>query len=213
MMEGYTVYQKFGNQEDAADLVDLLKENSIDYKVESTSGDFNPSFVFTPEISVFVKTENIGLVDGLFVSQAPKDYYLFNFSDAELREVIEKKDEWSLFDYQCARKILSDKGIVVDEEAIREIEAKRIYELRQPDQSQKSWIIIGYTLILIGSLPGVFIGYSIWKGTKKLPNGEHVYRFSEGDRKHGKWITWISIALFIPIFLWRLWENIQQQMN
>ena len=212
-MEGYSVYQKFGNQEDAADLVDLLKKHSIDYKVESTSGEFNPSFVFTPEISVFVKSENIELVDDLFVSLAPADYYLFDFSDAELREVIEKKDEWSLFDYQCARKILSDKGIVVDEELIKEIESKRISDLRQPDKSQKSWIVIGYALILLGALPGIFIGYSIWKGTKALPNGEHVHRFSEGDRAHGKWITWISIALFIPLFLWKLYENIQQQMN
>ena len=212
-MEEFIVYQTFSNQEEAEDLVDLLKENSIDYKVESSSGAFNPSFVFTPEISVLISPLNVRLVNSLFVSQAPSDHYLFEFSDAELREVIEKKDEWSLFDYQLAQKILSDKGIVVDEEAIKEIETKRISELSQPEESQKSWIIIGYFLILLAALPGIFIGYSIWKGTKTLPNGEHVHRFSESDRQHGKWITWISVTLFIPIFLWRLWENIQQQMN
>lgn len=212
-MEDFVVYQSFTNQEEAEDLVDLLKENSIDYKVESSSGAFNPSFVFTPEISVLISPLNVRLVNSLFVSQAPKDYYLYDFSDAELQELIEKKDEWSLFDYQFAQSILLERGIVVDEEEINSLNSKRISELRQPEESQKSWIIIGYALILIGALPGIFIGYSIWKGTKTLPNGEHVHRFSEGDREHGKWITWISIALFIPIFLWKLWENIQQQMN
>jgi hypothetical protein len=212
-MEEFVVYQSFSNQEEAEDLVDLLKENSIAYKVESSSGAFNPSFVFTPEISVLVKSENIELVDDLFISQAPKDYYLFDFSDLELQEVIEKKDEWSLFDYQFAQKILLERGIVVNEAEIKSLNSKRISELSQPEESQKNWIILGYALILVGALPGIFIGYSIWKGTKTLPNGEYVHRFSEGDREHGKWITWISIALFIPIFLWKLWGNIQQQMN
>ena len=212
-MEDFIVYQTFSNQEEAEDLVDLLKENSIDYKVESSSGAFNPSFVFTPEISVLVSPLNLRLVDNLFVSQAPSDHYLFSFSDDELKEIIEKKDEWSSFDYQLAHKILSDKGIEVDEEAIKTLENQRIEELRQPEESQKSWIIIGYALILLGALPGIFIGYSIWKGTKTLPNGEHVHRFSESDRQHGKWITLISITLFIPIFLWRIWENIQQQIS
>lgn len=212
-MEDFTVYQTFTNQEEAADLVDLLKENSIDYKVESSSGAFNPSFVFTPEISVLISPLNVRLVNSLFISQAPNDYYLFNYSDAELQEIIEKNDEWNVFDYQLAQKILSDRGIVLDADKMDSITSKRISELSQPDESQKSWIILGYALILVGALPGIFIGYSIWKGTKTLPNGESVHRFSESDRTHGKWITWISIALFIPIFLWKFWGNIQQQMN
>lgn len=212
-MEDFIVYQTFTNQEEASDLVDLLKENTIDYKVESSSGAFNPSFVFTPEISVLISPLNVRLVDSLFVSQAPSDHYLFAFSDDELKGIIEKKDEWSSFDYQLAQKILSDKGILLDENTMKEIENQRIEELRQPEESQKSWIIIGYALILIGALPGIFIGYSIWKGTKTLPNGEKIHRFSESDRQHGKWITWISTALFIPFFIWRFMENIQQQMN
>lgn len=212
-MEDFIVYQTFINQEEASDLVDLLKENTIDYKVESSSGAFNPSFVFTPEISVLISPLNVRLVDSLFVSQAPSDHYLFAFSDDELKGIIEKKDEWSSFDYQLAQKILSDKGILLDENTMKEIENQRIEELRQPEESQKSWIIIGYALILIGALPGIFIGYSIWKGTKTLPNGEKIHRFSESDRQHGKWITWISTALFIPFFIWRFMENIQQQMN
>ncbi len=212
-MDDFTVYQTFTNQEEAAELVDLLKENSIDYKVESSSGAFNPSFVFTPEISVLISPLNVRLVNNLFVSQAPNDYYLFDYSDAELQEIIEKKDEWNLFDYQMAQKILSDRGIVLDSAKMDSITSKRISELSQPDESQTSWIIIGYALILAGAFPGIFIGYSIWKGKKILPNGKHVHRFSESDRTHGKWITWISIALFIPIFLWKFWGNIQQQMN
>lgn len=212
-MEDFTVYQTFTNQEEAADLVDLLKENSIDYKVESSSGAFNPSFVFTPEISVLISPLNVRLVNSLFISQAPNDYYLFNYSDSELQEIIEKNDEWNVFDYQLAQKILSDRGIVLDADKMDSITSKRISELSQPDESQKSWIILGYALILVGALPGIFIGYSIWKGTKTLPNGASVHRFSESDRTHGKWITWISMALFIPIFLWKFWGNIQQQMN
>lgn len=212
-MEDFTIYQTFTNQEDASDLVNLLKENSIAYKVESSSGEFNPSFVFTPEIKVLVKTENVELVNNLFFSQAPSDYYLFEFNDAELQEVIEKKDEWNLFDYQLAQKILIDRGVSLDEEKINSMASKRISELSQPDESQKSWIFIGYASILMGALPGIFIGRSIWKGMKALPDGTYVPRFSESDRQHGKRITWISIAFFVPIFLWKFWENIQQQMN
>jgi hypothetical protein len=44
------------------------------------------------------------------IAHAEDDYYLFEFSDAELNEILSKPDEWGDFDYQLAQQLLRERG-------------------------------------------------------------------------------------------------------
>jgi len=122
------------------------------------------------------------------INEIDKDYYLFEFSDDELYEILVKSDVWSAFDYTLAQKLLKDRGKPVDDVLINSLKNKRLKDLSEPDGNQKYWIIGGYIFSILGGFLGLLIGYLIWTAKKTLPNGEKVYSHNENDRKHGKYI-------------------------
>jgi hypothetical protein len=108
--------------------------------------------------------------------------------------VLEKADEWSPFDVSLAQKILTDRGKPVSDAELKSIHNQRIEELKAPEPSQKTWIIIGYVAAFLGGVLGLFIGWHLFNHKKTLPNGEKVYGHTESDRKQGKIIFYISLV-------------------
>jgi hypothetical protein len=62
------------------------------------------------------------------------DYYLLAFSDEELLEIDLKPDEWGLFDYQLAKKLLRERGKEIREEDAEQLKKARNKTLAKPDQ-------------------------------------------------------------------------------
>jgi hypothetical protein len=222
----FITYQKFNDIALANELAELLEEHSIIYLVEEDSLTFNPSFALNDELSkdyaVKIKAKDFEQVNELLKQQAnenfgevEKDYYLFDFTDDELKDVVVKADKWSAFDVQLARKLLAERGKAVSDSEIADIEEKRIEELKEPEPSQLTWVILGY-IIAIGSLAmpffisiiGLFIGWYLKSSKKTLPNGERVYEYSERDRWHGAVIFYISIAALILSVIYRVTREI-----
>ena len=123
----------------------------------------------------------------------PKDYYLLNFSDEELYDVVKKRDEWGALDVALAKKILKRKGkeITVSEE--KDLKNQRINELSKPDASSNFWIIIGYVISLLGGFIGIIWGMFLFQYKKTLPNGQRINGYSESQRWHGVFITIIGV--------------------
>lgn len=142
-----------------------------------------------------------------------KDHYLFEFKDEELYEILLKPDEWSTHDYTLARKILEQRGVVVDEGLLKSLRKERIKELAQPEKGQRVWIATGYIMVLLGLVFfyawffGLIIGYFLWKSKKTLPNGERIYTYSLTDRTQGRMIFVLSLIL-LPIYLVIFWTEI-----
>ena len=135
--------------------------------------------------------ENLNNVD--------ENYYLYEFSDEELIEIVLKKEEWNKFDYLLAQKILKDKGKEINSDLLNVIEKQKIEELTREEKLPKMWIYFGYFFAVIGGFLGVLIGYYIMTYKRTLSNGESVYLYKKEDRKQGQNILICSI---IGIAFW-----------
>jgi hypothetical protein len=205
--------RSFTSLDDAEELVKLLKKNDFYAEItEDSGGNLDKSFegeTMLQGFEVVIAPENKAYVEKILLEQAkqliaeiPSDYYLFQFSDDELIEVIVKNNEWSEFDVALSQKILTDRGIDVKTLNISEKREERIEELSEPEGGQTFWIIIGYVSALIGGFFGLLIGYFLWKTMRKIPDGTKVPNYHETVRSHGKNIFFISLIIFpVSVFL------------
>ena len=203
MEDNFATYRKFIFKDDSLDLIEILKEHKIDFilsdnssRLDSTFGndDNTKQFALKIERANFKKVEE--LEEDLIsksLDNVNKDYYLFEFSDEELIEIVLKSEEWNKFDYLLAQKILKERGKEVNLDLIKAINKRRIDDLKTEEASPKWLIYIGYLFSVLGGFIGIFIGLYLMNYKKTLPNGETIYGFGTEDRKSGKNVFICSI--------------------
>jgi len=228
----FITYQKFNDPALADELAGQLEQHGIAYQIEEQSLTFNITFVLNDplqkEYAVKIKSADFEKVNQLLkddenknIEDVDKDYYLFSFTDDELIDVVTKADEWSAFDVVLARKLLTERGKDISEAAISVINEQRLEELKKPESSQLSWIIVGY-LIALGDITiafgviiwpffvcaiGLFIGWHLASYKKTLPDGERVFGYNQTDRMHGKRIFYLGITVFVLSLAYLLFKN------
>ena len=205
MTESYSIFKKFPTLEQANELKELLKENGIESLLADNIPPVDVTFsgnTLQNEFEVRIKQSDFKKAEEILeknaeklIDQIDKDYYLFEFTDEELYEILLKSDEWNAFDYSLAQKILKQRGKSVDKELLNSLKNERLRDLAKPEENQKPWIIAGYVFSLLGGFLGLIIGYFLWTSKKTLPNGQKVYSYSANDRKHGKYIFYIGLII------------------
>jgi hypothetical protein len=205
----YLTFQKYQDPELAKEIARLLHENKIEFEIEDHNQFFDPSFAnnkVDPNIILKLKPEDFKRADYILhkyyaqqLDSVDKEYYLFDFSDDELEEIISKPDEWGKFDYQLAQRILKERGKEVNPNEIEYLKIQRINDLSKPEATSKFWIILGYVSAILGGVLGFIIGWVLAHFKKTLPNGQRVYNYVESVRKHGKIIFYLS---FVGLILW-----------
>ena len=215
MSDNFTSFRKYPDASQAKGLEQFLKDNNIEclyidnsprlgtafggemqkeYEIQIQQPDFEKATLLLEELA---KEE---------VNQLPDDYYLLEFTDDELIDVVVKKDEWNEFDYLLAIRLLKERGKTIDEEHISALNKKRIEDLAKPEKDQTAWIVAGYAFALMGGLLGLITGYVIWTADKTLPNGQKVYTYSKRDRKHGKRIVIVSLIVLPVLVAYRIFR-------
>lgn len=167
MPEQFLVFQKFTHQSEAEEIIELLRAENIPYELEGTRAPFDPTFAFTsyePELERKIQQGDFEKANAVLnrhyqqlTGQVPADYYLYNFSDQELRDVIYKRDEWGHFDYVFARQLLATRGSAVSSSVEEESASQRLAELKKPSRLGIYWIVVGYILAVVGSLRCLFL--------------------------------------------------------
>jgi hypothetical protein len=205
MTENYSIFKKFPTLEQANELKELLKENGIASLLADNIPPVDVTFsgnTLQNEFEVRIKQSDFKKAEEILeknaenlIDQIDKDYYLFEFADEELYEILLKSDEWNAFDYTLAQKILKQRGKSVDKELLNSLKNERLRDLAKPEENQKPWIIAGYIFSLLGGFLGLIIGYFLWTSKKTLPNGQKVYSYSVNDRKHGKYIFYLGLII------------------
>jgi REP element-mobilizing transposase RayT len=214
-----SIFRKSINKAIIEEIAFVLEDNHIPFKLVDNEKYFDATFVNNAskieyqimiDRSDFEKAEEI-MTDYYSKNMViPEDYYLKEFSDNELKEIIYKKDEWNEFDYEVAKKLLAERGIIISDIEINQINSERLESLKKnydkPDDV-KNLITFGYIFAVIGCLASFFMGFllfisygislAILKSKKQLPNGERVYYFNKEDRRHGKRILMISIVFTV----------------
>jgi hypothetical protein len=203
----YSVYKKYFEVEQAEALADLLKRHNIDCVVsqdrdslDSLYGDNHFKTVYFVKIkpAFFEVADNLLLAESENeANQDDPDHYLHSFTDDELVEILAKPDEWNVLDYQRARKILESRGKKFDRREIVSLKSKRIQELAKPEEVLPVWIHIGYFVVVLGGVLGLFIGMHLYSSKKTLPDGRQMYTYKADDRKHGVRIIILGLIVFL----------------
>ena len=217
MEENFVTYRKFIFKDDALDLIEILKENNIDYVLDDNSSRLDSSFGNDDNTKQFVlkiEKENFERVEELeeksiskSLDNIDKSYYLFESSDEDLIEIVLKKEEWNKFDYLLAQKILKERGKEINQDLIKAINKRRVEDLKTEEASPKWLIFIGYLFSILGGFIGIFIGLYLMNYKKTLPNGETIYGFGKEDRNSGKNVFICSIMGIIFWFIVRILLN------
>ena len=189
-------FRAFQHEEDSAELVELLKDNDIEYKLEEVEGIFDPSFAQTEIPGGFlllVKLSDIDRIHELINKDLlPNDYYLYSFSDKELLDILYRPEEWGDVDALLARKLLKSRNVPLDDAHIEQVKEERDLAIVNEKSDPTWWIVFGYILAAAGGLLGLVLGANLYYTKRDLPDGERVYRYEEKARKHGFWIMIIS---------------------
>lgn len=210
-MSDFKTYMSLTNLGTASDIIFVLKNRGIEYKVEDTSKNFDPSFSlnsFNKPIIIFLKPidfekANIALNDDLKFNKEDFDdnHFLFNFNDNELLDVIKNPEEWHPLDVKLALKILEEREIIVIEQDLKEFNDKKIEELKKPEKNKSSTIILGYIFAILGGVLGFFIALHLINFKKTLPDGKQTFWYSENDRKHGLIMLYLASISLITIII------------
>lgn len=210
-------YQKFNSKEQATELAEIFTQEGIEHQIDDTSAMVDLTFTSNQleiEFRVKIKKSDFEradqLVNQLYASQiefVDKEYYLFQFTNDELYDLLIRYDEWGKFDYLLAQKILKDRKQEINDEILLRLRKNRIEELSKQEINTKPWIISGYILAVLGGILAFLIGAFLLTHKKTLPNGDLVYGFTEKDRKHGKKILYVGFAFFV------FWLAIRLNMN
>jgi len=209
-MNDFVLFQSFYTENEAASVIEQLRENGIDYRLERSKELLDKAFIGEDlEKKIFLKIKSFDFSRANQVLDAhilqniaalEKDYYLFSFTNDELIEILRKPDEWSRQDFLIARKILDERGQPINEEVIKDLKSKRINELSREESEPTSTIIAGYILAVLFSLVGLFYGLTFLTAKKNIPNGRRVLTYSRSTRKHGRNIVILSaVSLFLLV--------------
>ncbi|SIO41934.1 hypothetical protein [Chitinophaga niabensis] len=210
-MPDFLTFRKFDTAEEAIAISDLLKEKDIPVMLENTpvlldqqliGQQFENTFLLKIPPERFIDADNVLRAAVSFNEQdIEADYYLLSFSDQELQEIIEKKDEWGAYDYALALHLLEKRGISYTPAQLAGLNDQRHQQLAKPENGSAVWIAIGYMSVLIGGLLGFFIGGYIIVAKKTLPDGSRMYAFPDITRKQGKYILILGGIAF-PLWAW-----------
>ncbi len=209
MADNYLTFQKFNDIGLAKEIAERLKQNGIECLLENNRPNFDPSCAFNTvetDISIKLKPDNFSKANKALedyyqkdLENVDKDYYLFDFTDEELIEIISKPDEWCHFDYQLAQKILTGRGKEIKPEVATLLKKQRIKDLSAPETTNKYWIYLGYLSALFGGLFGLIIGWTLAYLKKTLPDGQRVYVYRDEERNHG---TRMLLLSCISLIFW-----------
>ncbi|EPR74955.1 hypothetical protein ADIWIN_0042 [Winogradskyella psychrotolerans RS-3] len=218
MEDNYSIFRKFPSLEQASELKALLNENNIETILDDNAPSVDVTFTgntLQNEIEVRIKQTDFKKAESILekevenlIETIDKDYYLFEFTDEELYDILLKSDEWNAFDYTLAQKILLQRGKPIDKDLLNSLKDERLKQLAEPEGNQKPWIIAGYFFAFLGGFLGLIIGYFLWTSKKTLPDGQKIYTYAENDRKHGKYIFYISLVIAPTTILFRVVSQI-----
>ncbi|QNR25190.1 hypothetical protein [Croceimicrobium hydrocarbonivorans] len=209
-----SVFKKFADLNEAKEVAFILAEKGIEVQLADNSPALDITFsgnTLDNQIELKIPAEDFRKAKDLLFSELDikieeidPDYYLLDFSTEELRDLLLKCDEWGEYDVLLARKILASKGEDTSDARMEEWKMQRLEELAKPEKIPFMWIVIGYLMCFLGGLLGVFIGYLIWHQQKTLPNGQKVYTYREYDRKQGRKMFWLGLAMLSIVTLYKL---------
>ena len=198
-------FRTFGTILDARETIDLLERAEVPFVVEDLNQAFDPFFAYNQVgHKVFIKVAQADLprarqallrTAALYLGQVAPDHYLHDFSTAELREVVRKQDEWSIEDVLMAQQLLRERGADMDEAALAAAWQDRLREIRQPQPADREGLFLGWLMVVLGGLLGVFIGYNYLQLRQYDPEGQPFHVYDPPTRQQGRRMMYAGLVM------------------
>jgi hypothetical protein len=222
-MDEFIKYRSFNDKALALQLYDKLADDGLAVKWEDSEGFFDVSFVNDEFMNIyyvklrqqdFERADQVLERSTIILAEKPvDDYYLYSFSNEELIDVLQKKDEWNEFDNYWATKILEQRGIAFEPSQLLEMKNERIAELKEPWKVSSLWRVSSLAIPLVAivflniilSAGTILVGLYIILSKKTLPDGQRVMAFTPRDRLFGKIFCLMGI-LITAYILYRYYE-------
>lgn len=220
MNEHYLIYRHFIDLEEATGILKILQENNIPGEVKFVESQMDPLFSgdnLQAKYELKISGDNFEKADVILDQLAEKelenydlepDYYLYQFSNDELMDVLTKPHEWNTFDVVLAKSILRKRNVHLNLEKIEEKKQEHLDQLVEPEKAKQIWIVLGYIFAFFGGFLGLLIGSTFYYTKKVLPDGSKVPVYDENTRKHAFQIFVISLIVFPVAILLKVWMNI-----
>ena len=206
-MTGYSYLplQSFQRLEEAADWVEILEANQIEYHWQESFSGLEDGTVVGPVRRFFaltVKENELAKARNLlkpvaqeWVLRYDESHFLYLYSQQELYEILERPDQWSLEEVEMSRRILRERGFCLTEEEEEWLYQSRLEEVRQTQKrAETSWIVGLYLFSLIGGYFSIMLAWMFASSKQLDPSGEKFYTYDRWTRKHAKNIMILSLA-------------------
>ena len=199
----------------------LLKEADIPYEIQVVGRELT-ALVGTSEalMNVWLQLypQDFGRVNAMLEQNAyqsvalDKGHFMNSFTDAELREVLDKYDEWSAEEYVMARKIMESRGTQVSDSEIAAAKATRLAEIRKPIKAKPFEVFRGFAIAVLffpffGSFFAMMIGWNFYNATRTDPVGKRYYVYTRRSRRVGLYILTFSILITLCFVLFLCWPK------
>lgn len=206
----FITVKEFQDRELLGDYVELFEKAEIPFSVEDSKPRFDASFANDESrryyrINVAPLNLNSALelcerMDQKIMAELPSDYYLFQFSDDELQDVLVRSFEWNSLDVMLAKKILLDRGVSFSEASIAYQREELLDELDAPEKGDTILVVCGYIFCLLGGLLGLIIALTILTSQKTTHDGMRIPRYSAGTKKHAqRMLVAFSIGVIVAL--------------
>ena len=206
-MEELISLKKFNTIEEANGVVELLEKSDIFMKIVTEKVAEDATFAgntLLTQICVKIKPADLETVQNLLaeleevnIDKLEPDYYLFDFSDDELIEMLQRPDEWSLNDFHWAQEILKQRGKEPDKAQIEMWKQNRLDILSQPEAVTSTHVKTAYMFCFLGGVIGIMMGRHINSYKKTLPNGAKVFTYDADSQRKGKSIAYFGIVCLV----------------
>lgn len=224
-------FQTFSNEGDAAAAADKLINGGIEAIVTKKTtrgdavfqpGDYADDYILKVAPDNFEKANKILFtITEIDLSNVPANHPLLSLNINELKDVVAKGDEWGADNYALALSLLSNKGITITDEELKQMKHERLLLLAKKKPYNKSLIATAYLLALFPFVlnvvriynrseylfpgmtwyfPGVLsplYAWSIFTAKTTLPNGQRVLTYDNASIKHGMRILVANILAWL----------------
>jgi hypothetical protein len=219
MQDNPIVFKTLTNIEEAEKIGEHLALGGIAYEIESPPQLLDRNFIGEqpmPEHYIKIRpsdfTKANEIVEEFYKNIAVtvgKDYYLYDFSDDQILDVANHKNEWGDLNYYVALEILTKRGISYDKQLTNALEEEAA--AIAPHPAKPFYLVLIYILLAVSfilpypylSIAGLIVGSFLYGASKTLKNGTRIPYYDANSRKNGIIIIAIAV-LSIVWFLFRL---------
>jgi hypothetical protein len=195
----------------------LLDQNIVGQRYDNDVQLKIPGSKFKEALQILIDACKVDL------DEVPADYMLLSFTTLELQDVIQKPDEWGVYNYNVALALLQQRGEEIAAPDLGAVLEARNAALSEPRELSSVWFLFGYAFSLIGILaralgnskviwtlygfygiPGIMgsiLGLYILLTKRTLPDGIRMHSFSKKARNHGLLMFALSLAAWLLVIL------------